>query len=71
MVVREAKALYEFERQYAAALDSLYSYGEAARVYEELWLRGRECGAISDANPLEGIEADMEMARVLNSLPRP
>jgi hypothetical protein len=69
MVVREAKALYEFERHYAASLDKLLPYADAARIYEELWLRGRECGAISDDNPLEGIEADIEMARMLNSLP--
>jgi hypothetical protein len=70
MVVREEKALYEFERQYAGAFGSLFSYREAALLYEELWLRGLECGAISEANPLEGIEADIEMARVLNGLPK-
>ena len=68
MVVREEKALYEFERRYAAELDSLYSYAEAALLYEELWLRGRECGAISDAEPLEGVQADIEMARTLNGV---
>jgi hypothetical protein len=70
MMVREEKTLYEFERRYAASFDALFSYEEAARVYEELWVRGRECGAICEANPLEGIEADIEMARVLNSLPK-
>jgi hypothetical protein len=71
MVVREAKAMYDFEREYAARFGSLFSYQDAVRVYEDLWLRGRECGAISDDNPLEGIEADIEMARTLNALPAP
>jgi hypothetical protein len=68
MMVREWNALYEFEKQYAASLDTSMPYAEAARLYEELWLRGRECGAIDDANPLEGIEADIEMTRTLNGL---
>jgi hypothetical protein len=71
MVVREQQALYDFERWYAASLDTLLPYADAVRLYEELWLRGRECGAIDDANPLEGIEADIEMARTLNALPTP
>lgn len=70
MVVREEKALYEFERRYAASLDVLLPYPDAARIYEELWLRGQKCGAISAAHPLEGIEADIEMARTLNAVVR-
>jgi hypothetical protein len=70
MIVREEKALYEFERQYAADFGKHFSYEDAATLYEELWCRGRDCGAIDDANPLEGIEADIEMARTLNGLPR-
>lgn len=71
MVVREEKALYEFEKRYVATLDSLLPYADAVRVYEELWLRGRECGAISELDLLQGIEADIEMARTLNALHSP
>lgn len=71
MMVRDEKALHEFERQYAARQEMLLSYAEAARVYEELWLRGREYGAAGDDDWLEAIEAEIEMARTLNALARP
>ncbi|MCS7048031.1 MAG: hypothetical protein NZ483_01880 [Verrucomicrobiae bacterium] len=68
MIVREEKAWYQFEKQFIARSDEFWNYSEAAQIYEELWLRGYECGAIDSMSLLEGIEADIEMARTLNAL---
>jgi len=42
MIVREEKALYEFERKYAAMQDALLPYGEAARI-PYMIIGGKRC----------------------------
>lgn len=60
--------LREFERQYLTRLDAVRTYEEALRMYEDLWLRAKQLGAIDMESPLDGLEADIEMARTLNAL---
>lgn len=43
-MVREEKAMYEFERRYAVTFETLFSYADAARMYAELWFRHKSRG---------------------------
>jgi len=41
---------------------------ESLRIYEAMWKEAVALGVLPLADPLEGIEADIELARVLNCL---
>jgi uncharacterized tellurite resistance protein B-like protein len=68
MMVREEKALYEFERQDAARLDKVLTPERALRLYDAMWEWAKASGALTRTDPLEGLEVDMEVARTVNAL---
>jgi hypothetical protein len=68
MVVREKQALYEFERRDAARLDKVLTPAMALRLYDAMWERAKASGALRRGDPLEGLEIDMEVARMVNAL---
>jgi hypothetical protein len=71
MVVREEKALYEFERREAARLDAVLTPAKALRLFEAMWTAVKANGALQRANPLEGLEVDIEVARTIHALKGP
>lgn len=44
------------------------SFREALHLYESMWKEGITLGVLPLSDPLEGIEVDIEIARVLNCL---
>ena len=44
------------------------SFPESLRLLEAMWDEGRKLGVLPPSDPLEGIEVDIEIARVLNCL---
>lgn len=46
------------------------SYAEARRVFNALYREACALGVFKDSNPLEGLEADLRLAKALNSLLR-
>jgi len=71
MVVREEKALYEFERQDTARLGKVLTTEMALRLYDAMWEWARKSGAMTRTDPLEGLEVDIEVARTVNALKEP
>lgn len=65
-MLKDAERWAQFEREQARRD---WSYDEALRLFEALWLEARSLGALDGANPLQGLEADIELARTLNRLP--
>jgi hypothetical protein len=45
------------------------SFPDSLRLLEAMWDEGRELGVLPPSNPMDGIEVDIEIARVLNCLP--
>ncbi len=45
-----------------------YSFQEALEIFESMWKEGVAMGILPLSEPLDGIEADIELARVLNCL---
>jgi hypothetical protein len=68
MMVREEKALSEFERQDAARLDRVLTPQKALRLYDAMWECVKASGALQRKDPLEGLEIASEVARMVNSL---
>lgn len=56
--------LARFNRQYLAK--EKFSYLEALKIFEGLYQEARALGAISAANVLEGLDADIRIARALH-----
>ena len=44
------------------------SFSDSLRLLEAMWNEGRQLGVLPPSNPLDGIEVDIEIARVLNCL---
>ncbi|HLD73954.1 MAG TPA: hypothetical protein VJB34_03535 [Bdellovibrionota bacterium] len=65
-MVRSKKALQEFEDNLNRKGERL-SYKQAMTLFVAMWLEARRMGVLPLKNPLEGIEVDIEVARILNS----
>ena len=47
------------------------SFREALRLFEAMWNEGIALGILPLSDPMEGIEVDIELARILNCLKSP
>lgn len=68
-MVKNPKRLAEFEREQLK--EESLSYSEALRIFEALWEEGVSLGVLPPEDPLEGIETDIRVARILNSCMTP
>ena len=66
-MVRDFETLRRFEEDLMRS-EPQRSYQESLQIYEAMWKEAVALGVLPLANPLDGIEADIELARVLNSL---
>jgi hypothetical protein len=46
-------------------------FREALRLFESMWNEGIALGILPLSDPMEGIEVDIELARILNCLKSP
>ena len=66
-MVRDADTLRRFEEDLLRR-EPQRSFQEALKLYEAMWKEAVALGVFPLSDPLDGIEADIELARVLNSL---
>ncbi len=45
-------------------------HGKALEIFTQLWEEGRALGVLPPAEPMDGIETDLKVARILNSCSR-
>ncbi|MEK7307469.1 MAG: hypothetical protein AAB089_00160 [Nitrospirota bacterium] len=64
-MVKNTKILEEFEREEIKKEKS--DYLKSLRIFEALWNEGKSLGVLPLKNPLEDIETDIRIARILNS----
>jgi hypothetical protein len=69
-VIGSVERLEDFERWYASTHLSRRSYLEALAVFAGLWRHARLLNPDFPGDWEADIEADIELARVLNGLPR-
>ena len=63
-MVKDDKLLAEFERAYTASEKP--DYFEGLKVFEAMWKEGLSLGVLPLEDPLEGIDVDIRIARILN-----
>ena len=64
-MIKDAKTLKKFEDHFIASDD--LSHEQSRRLFSAMWEEGVKRGAIPSADPLEGIDVDIRVARILNS----
>ena len=64
-MVKNTKILEDFEREEIKKEKS--DYLKSLRIFEALWNEGKSLGVLPLKNPLEDIETDIRIARILNS----
>jgi len=66
---RDFEAKKQFEDDLARKEGRL-DHSQALEIFSRLWEEGRALGVLPPADPLEGIETDLTIARILNSCSR-
>ena len=67
VMIRNGHTLKRFEDDIMKKGPQL-SFQEAIQLFESMWKEGMTLGILPLSDPLEGIEVDIEIARVLNCL---
>jgi len=63
-MVKGGKLLAEFEKAYTALEKP--DYWEALKIFEAMWKEGLMLGVLPLKDPLDGIEVDIRIAKILN-----
>jgi hypothetical protein len=64
-MIRDEETLRRFEEDLIKR-EPQPTFREALQLFEAMWEEGVTLGILPLSDPLEGIEADIELARVLN-----
>jgi hypothetical protein len=64
-MIKDVEALQRFEDSLNRG--SKMSHPQALRLLEAMWREGITLGTLPPKDPLEGIEVDMRIARIVNS----
>ncbi|MFZ3063332.1 MAG: hypothetical protein WA148_06305 [Actinomycetota bacterium] len=64
-MIKNSKVWEEFERELIKK--ERLSYKEALKIFEGLWEEGNALGVLPPSDALEGIEVDIQIAKILNS----
>ena len=63
-MIRDAGALQRFED--SVIRGRKLSHAKALQLYESMWREGVTLGALPPKDPLEGIDVDIRIAKILN-----
>ncbi len=65
-MVKDGKLLAEFERAYTASEKP--DYFEGLKIFEAMWKEAVLLGVLPLKDPLEGIDVDIRIAKILNNV---
>ena len=65
-MIKNPRILNNLERK--VIKEEKLSFSEALTIFEAMWKEGMTLGVIPPKDPLEGIETDIRIARILNCL---
>lgn len=63
-MIKKRKLLLEFEREFIQTEKT--DYFKSLRLFEEMWNEGLFLKILPLKDPLEGIEVDLRIARIIN-----
>jgi len=64
-MIKNPELLSEFEDKFIK--DETLSFDQAIKLITSMWNEGKNLGVLPPKDPLEGIEVDIRIAKVLNS----
>jgi len=67
-MIKDSELLKRFE--YGKIRQTKMSYLKSLKIFESLWDEAVSLGILPLKNPLEGIEVDIKIAKILNSCSR-
>lgn len=65
-MIKNAELLQAFENDFISEKGRL-SFDQALALFTSMWMEGRHLGILPPEDPMEGIEVDIRVARVLHS----
>lgn len=65
-MIRNPDLLKKFEDEFIRNEGNL-NYGQSLKLFTDMWNEGKQLGILPPKDPLEGIEVDIKIAKVLNS----
>ncbi len=65
-MIKNSKLLKRFEDDFARKTGKL-TYKQAMQIFVHLWIEAQRLGLFPPKKPLEGIETDLKIAKILNS----
>jgi hypothetical protein len=65
-MIKNPKTLEKFEKEYIKKNN--LTFKEKLKIYENLWTEALSMKVLPSKDPLEGIEIDIKIAWILNSL---
>jgi hypothetical protein len=65
-MIRNLQKIEAFEKEFIKRDKSL-SYEKALKIFTSLWKEGMDLGVLPPQDPMEGIEIDIKIAKILNS----
>jgi len=64
LLIKNPDILEQFEKE--RIREEKLSFRKASKIFEAMWKEGVSLGVLPPKNPLEGIEIDIKVARILN-----
>ena len=65
-MIKNPELLKKFEEDFMQNKGRL-SYNQSLQIFTDMWNEGVKLGVLPLKNPLEGIEVDIKVAKILNS----
>ncbi|HHT9135615.1 MAG TPA: hypothetical protein ACFYEK_00050 [Candidatus Wunengus sp. YC60] len=65
-MIKNPDLLKKFEDEFIRN-DNRLDYSQSLKLFTDMWNEGRRLGVLPPKDPLEGIEVDIKIAKVLNS----
>lgn len=65
-MIKNPEILKKFEEDFIRDKGRL-SYSQSLQIFTDMWNEGVRLGVLPLKNPLEGIEVDIKVAKILNS----
>lgn len=65
-MIKDSSLLKKFEDDFIRNKGRL-SYNQALKIFTDMWIEGVRLGVLPPQDPLEGIEVDIKIAKVLHS----
>ena len=69
-MIKNKHILEEFDKQFILDKGRL-SHGKALKLFEAMWIEAKNMGVVPLKDPMEGIDVDIRVARILNSCSKP